>query len=50
MSRWRKIKRYGNSIIILLSKNDLKDLNIEPGDLMDIEDVQIKKSKRNRVK
>lgn len=45
MPRWREIKKYGNSYVILLTQYDLKDLDAEPGDLVDIDDAIIRKVK-----
>ena len=41
--RYRKIKKYGNSFVITLTMADIKDLGLSKGDLVDIEDIQIKK-------
>jgi len=44
MSRYRAVKKYGNSWVIALSIKDMEDLNLKEGDLIDIEDAVVNKS------
>jgi len=44
MARYRKVKKYGNTFVIPLKSNDIKDLNIKLGDLIDIEEAVFKSS------
>ena len=37
--RTRQIKQYGNTFVIKLSPDDLKDLNLEVGNYVDIDDI-----------
>ena len=37
--RTRQIKQYGNTFVIKLSPDDLKDLNLKVGDNVDIDDI-----------
>lgn len=45
MERYRKVKKYGNSYIISLSKVDLKDLNLKEGDEVDIQYIKKNENK-----
>lgn len=45
MPRYREVKKYGNSFVISLMKNDLTDLNLEAGDEVDIEGIKKKRGK-----
>jgi len=45
MPRWREIKKFGGSYVILLSPSDMTDLNLELEDLVDIENIQKKDMK-----
>jgi len=44
MTRYREVKKYGNSLAIALTSSDLIDLNIKIGDQIDIDDAVRKKS------
>jgi len=44
MTRYRKIRKWGNSHVIVLLSQDVEDLQIKEGDLVDIEDAVINKS------
>lgn len=44
MVRYRQVKKWGNSLIILLQSIDIKDLNVKEGDWIDIEEAIIYKS------
>jgi len=37
-NRFRKIKKWGNSFVIVLNPIDIEDLNIQEGDMFDISD------------
>ena len=39
--RFRRIKKWGNSMVVVLSSVDVKDLNINEKDWMDISDALI---------
>jgi len=43
MARLREIKKWGNSFTVILTSTDVKDLNINEGDMIDVEDIVIKK-------
>lgn len=45
MSKWREIKKFGGSYVILLAPIDMIDLNLELEDLVDIENIQKKDMK-----
>jgi len=40
-NRFRKIRKWGNSMVVVLSSVDIKDLNIKEGDWMDISDALV---------
>ncbi len=44
--RLRKIKLYGNTYIIPLSKIDINDFGLKEGDLVDVEDMLIVKNNK----
>ena len=46
--RFRKVNLYGNRYVIELMQVDIKDLDIQIGDLIDIEDCLIKKPKNKK--
>ena len=48
--RKRQIKKYGNTWIIKLVPSDIKDFELKEGDEVDIEDVEIIKSKKRGKK
>ena len=50
MARYRQVKKYGNSWVISLTPNDIKDLNIKEGDEVDIEDAVCKTSISGEMK
>jgi antitoxin component of MazEF toxin-antitoxin module len=39
MVRYRQVKKWGNSLVIVLDRTDVIDLNIKVGDLIDVEDA-----------
>lgn len=43
MARLRPVKKWGNSLVIVLTSNDVKDLGIKEGDDLDIEAAIVKK-------
>ena len=43
-TRYREIKQWGNSLVIVLNPADRQDLNLKVGDLIDIEDAVRKTS------
>jgi antitoxin component of MazEF toxin-antitoxin module len=43
-TRYRKVRRWGNSMVIALKPVDEQDLNLKVGDLIDIEDAVRKTS------
>lgn len=43
-TRYRKVRRWGNSLVIVLKPTDEQDLNLKIGDLIDIEDAVKKTS------
>lgn len=42
--RYREVKKYGNSWVILLLKGDILDLKLDLGDKIDLESGKIKKN------
>ena len=44
MTRYREVRKWGNSLVIVLTASDVKDLNIKLGDMINIEDAVIKTS------
>lgn len=44
MTRYREVKKYGNAFMIALKPQDMLDLNLKLGDLVDIEDAVKHKS------
>lgn len=40
-SRFRKVRKWGNSLVVIFSKSDVKDLNIKDGDMADVSDMLI---------
>lgn len=47
MERLRKVKKWGNTHVIVLTKFDLKDLDLKEGDRVDISDL-VKKNGDNK--
>jgi len=43
MARYRLITKYGSSFVIRLHPHDMEDLKLSRGDLVDIEDIVIKR-------
>ena len=43
-TRFRSIRKWGNSLVIVLRPSDEMDLNIKVGDMIDIEDAVVKTS------
>jgi hypothetical protein len=39
--RWRKVKKWGNSLVVVFNKMDVKDLSIKENDMADISDMII---------
>lgn len=54
MSRYRQLKKYGNTWVITLHPKDIEDLNLKVGDMIDIEDAikktSISKENKKRLK
>ena len=48
MARLREVKKWGNSLVVVLSSVDVNDLSINEGDMIDLEDVQVVKPKRSK--
>ena len=48
MARLREVKKWGNSMVVVLSSVDVEDLKISEGDMMDIEDALIKSKRGNK--
>ncbi|GBE19380.1 hypothetical protein BMS3Abin17_00103 [archaeon BMS3Abin17] len=44
--RKRKIKQYGNTWVIKLETSDVKDFELEEGDEVDIDDLNLLKNKK----
>ena len=53
-TRYRKINLYGNRYVVELMKQDIEDLNLKVGDMIDIEDAvkktSISKENKKRLK
>jgi antitoxin component of MazEF toxin-antitoxin module len=49
MARYRPIKKYGNAFVIALKPQDVQDLNLKLGDMVDIEDAVNNKSLSQEV-
>jgi len=47
-TRYRKIKKYGNSYVIFLKSIDMIDLNIKENDEADISDIVIKRGGKKK--
>jgi len=45
MPKWREIKKFGGSYVILLAPIDMIDLNIKLEDFVDIENIQKREMK-----
>lgn len=43
MARLREIKKWGNSLVLVFNATDSKDLGIEEGHMIDIEDLNLNK-------
>lgn len=50
MVRYRKVKKWGNSYVIVLDSTDVKDLNLSVGTEIDIEDCVKRKSNSTKSK
>lgn len=50
MARLRQVKEWGNSLVIVLLSADVNDLGIKKGDMVDLEDLVIKRSDKNGKK
>ena len=54
MSRYRILRKYGNTWVIALNPKDIEDLNLKVGDMIDIEDAvkktSISKENKKRLK
>lgn len=50
MARIRLVREWGGQLIIALTKYDARELGIEVGDEVDIEDIQIIKNKGGKKK
>lgn len=49
MARYRPITKYGNTFVITLKPQDVEDLNLKLGDMIDIEDAVCNKSLSQEV-
>ena len=49
-TRFRKIKKWGNSFVVVLNSIDVKDLGIKEGDSIDISDCFIISNELKDVK
>ena len=49
MVRYRKINIYGLRYVVELMKSDIKDLGLEVGDYVDIDEMVIKKKEKEIV-
>lgn len=47
-TRYREIKKWGNSLVIVLNSADKEDLKLKVGDSIDIEDAVKKTSKKKK--
>lgn len=48
MARYRKIRKWGCSSVILIHQEDMNDLNLKVGDFVDIEKIEkLKKELEN---
>jgi len=45
-NRYRLIRKWGNSFVIILKPNDVEDLNLKVGSYVDIEDAMIRPPKK----
>ena len=43
MARLREIKQWGNSLVLVFTSTDVKDLGLEEGQEIDIEDLNLNK-------
>jgi len=50
MVRIRKIREWGGQLIIALRNVDSREMDIEVGDEVDIEDIQVIKQKKGKPK
>jgi antitoxin component of MazEF toxin-antitoxin module len=48
MARFREVKKWGNSIVVVLTSVDVSDLNISEGDMIDIEDSLVKQKAKKK--
>lgn len=48
--RWRKIKKWGNSLVLVYSKSDIQDFGIKKGDWADISDQIIVSANLKKLK
>jgi len=42
MARLREVKKWGNSMVVVLSSVDVEDLKISEGDMIDVEGALVK--------
>lgn len=49
-TRFRTIKKWGNSLVIVLNSIDVKDIGIKEGDQIDISDCFIVSKELNDIK
>lgn len=49
INRFRQIKKWGNSFVIVLKKADIEDLNIKENDYFDISEGIIKKNNLTKL-
>lgn len=50
MTRFRQVKKYGNTFVISLTTYDMEDLHLSVGDEVDIEGIVIKKKEKTNGK
>ena len=46
MKRLRQIKKYGNSFVIALFQTDMKDMELNEGDMVDISELKKEANKK----
>ncbi len=46
--RYRLIRKYGNTHVIVLTKADVKDFEIKAGQEVEVEDMMVNKRKKKR--
>lgn len=46
--RFRRLKKWGGSLVLIFNKMDRKDLNISEADLIDIDSIIIKRPEKKK--